>query len=105
MDVKRPRFSDQEKLLVLEEAKKNGVQVTLEKFKVYPATYYSWKKKYTEMGVDGFKHGMSKEQLKEIKRLRKENETLKKLLAEKELEGHLQFELIKKKYPEVYKKS
>jgi putative transposase len=105
MDVKRPRFSDEEKLLVLEEAKKNGVQVTLEKFKVYPATYYSWKQKYAEMGKQGFGHGVTREHLKEIKHLRKENSILKKLLAEKELEVHLQFEMTKKKYPEVYRKS
>ena len=38
-------------------------------------------------------------------RLEKENATLKKLLAEKELEGHLKDELLKKKYAWARKKS
>lgn len=41
------------------------------------------------MGEDGFQHGMTPAQLKKIRRLEKENEILKKLLAEKKLEGRL----------------
>ncbi len=43
-------------------------------------------------------HGANKERLKEVKRLRKENEMLKQIIAEKELESKLKDELIKKKY-------
>lgn len=50
------------------------------------------------MGEDGFRHGITPAQIKEIKRLEKENQLLKKLLAEKEMEGQLKDELIKKKY-------
>jgi len=39
---------------------------------------------------------MTPAHLKEIKRLEKENNLLKKLLAEKELEGHFKDELLKK---------
>jgi putative transposase len=46
---------------------------------IYPATYYSWKKKFETMGEAGFRHGMTPAQLKEIKRLEKENDMLKKL--------------------------
>ncbi len=49
------------------------------------------------MQFSGFRYGMTPEHLKEIKRLEKENNLLKKLLAEKELEGHLKDELLKKK--------
>lgn len=105
MDVKKRRFTKEDKIRILQEAEENGVKATLDKFGVYPATYYSWKKKYTEMGEAGFRHGMTTKHLKEIRRLEKENDVLKKLLAEKELEGHLKMELLKKKYPEVYKKN
>jgi putative transposase len=47
---------------------------------------------------------MTIEHLKEIKRLEKENSLLKKLLAEKELEGHLKDEMLKKKYAWARKK-
>ena len=92
------KFTKEEKLLVLKEAEEKGVKDTLEKNGIYPATYYSWKKKYEQMGEMGFRHGMTPEHIKEIKRLEKENALLKKLLAEKELEGHLKTELLKKKY-------
>lgn len=97
--MKKRTFSKEEKLKVLEEAKSNGVQATLDKYGVYPATYYSWKKKYETMGEKGFRHGMTPAHLKEIRRLEKENGLLKKLLAEKEIESHLKDDLLKKKYP------
>jgi putative transposase len=92
------KFTKEEKLHVLQEAKEKGVKETLEKHGIYPATYYSWRSKYEQMGEMGFRHGMTPDHIKEIKRLEKENAILKKLLAEKELEGHLKTELIKKKY-------
>ncbi len=95
---KRRTFSKETKLSILKEAKENGVSATLLKHGIYPVTYYSWKKKYEQMGEAGFRHGMTPEHLKEIKRLEKENALLKKLLAEKELEGHLKSELLKKKF-------
>jgi len=93
----RRTFSKERKLAILEEARKEGVTETLSKHGIYPSTYYSWKRKYEAMGDSGFSHGMTPKHLKEIKRLEKENSLLKKLLAEKELEGHLKDELLKKK--------
>jgi putative transposase len=91
-------FTKEQKLQLLKEASENGVTTTLEKHGIYPATYYSWRKKFEQMGEAGFRHGMTPKHIKEIKRLEKENELLKKLLAEKEIEGHLKSELLKKKY-------
>lgn len=98
MSMQKRKFTKEEKLQILEEASLQGVQATLDKHGLYPATYYSWKKKLETMGEAGFRHGMTPEHLKEIKRLEKENEQLKLLLAEKELEGRLKDELIKKRY-------
>lgn len=103
--MKKRTFSKEEKLKILEEAQKHGVQATLDKHGIYPATYYNWKKKHESMGEAGFRHGMTPEHLKEIKRLEKENDLLKKLLAEKDLEAHLKDELLKKKYPWPKKKN
>lgn len=91
-------FTKEQKLQILKEALEKGIKITLERHGIYPTSYYSWKKKYETMGEAGFRHGMTPEHIKEIKRLEKENELLKKLLAEKELEGHLKTELLKKKY-------
>lgn len=38
-------FSKEEKLAIIKEASINGVTPTLEKHGIYPASYYSWKKK------------------------------------------------------------
>lgn len=105
MSAEKPRKNKEEKLQILKEASQNGVTLTLEKYGVYPATYYTWKQKYEDMGEDGFRHGMTPDQLKEIKRLQKENQQLKELLITKELESKLKDELIKKKYASVKRRS
>ena len=56
---------------------------------------------YGEQGMD---HKRIKDAQKAISQLEKENEQLKLLLAEKELEAKLKDELLKKKYPELRKK-
>ena len=96
--MQKRKFTKEQKLEILEEASMQGVQATLDKHGLYPTTFYSWKKKFETMGEAGFRHGMTPEHIKEIKRLEKENEQLKLLLAEKELEGRLKDELLKKKY-------
>ncbi|MCK9292275.1 MAG: transposase [Bacteroidales bacterium] len=103
-EMEKRKFSKDEKLQIIKEAGEQGVTITLGKYGIYPATFYSWKKKFETMGEEGFRHGMTVEHLKEIKRLEKENSMLKKLLAEKELEGRLKDEMIKKKYAQQLKK-
>ncbi len=98
------RWSKDQKIMIMKEASTNGVRQTLEKYGVYPATYYSWKKKYEEMGEEGFAHGMTKQRLARINELEQEVDCLKQLLAEKELESRLKDELLKKKYPKVRRK-
>jgi len=105
MSMQKRKFTKEEKLQILEESKINGVKATLEKHSLYPATFYSWRKKLQSMGEEGLSHGMTSGQLKEIRRLEKENDLLKKIIAEKELESKLKDELLKKKYPLMRKKN
>ena len=96
------KFTKKEKLQITSEAKKKGVKLTLEKYDLYPATYYYWKKKLEQTGEGGLDHGgMTKATRLELKNLKKENQALKILLAEKELESKLKDELLKKKYPNL----
>lgn len=97
------KFTKEEKLAIIREANENGVKVTLAKYDLYPATYYYWKKKLIVDGEDGLNHRTMKQHQAEIKKLEKENEVLKILLAEKELEGKLKDDMLKKKYPELRK--
>jgi putative transposase len=98
MMMNKRTFTKEEKLRIIKEASEQGVKVILEKYDLYPATYYSWKNKFEQMGEMGLQHGMNPKHLKRIRELEKENSALKQLLAEKELEGKLKSELLKKKY-------
>jgi putative transposase len=98
MMMKKRTFTKEEKIRIVNEAAEKGVTVTLEKYGIYPAAYYSWKKKLNLMGTEGLEHGMTPEHQKRIRQLEKENALLKQLLAEKELEGRLKSDLLKKKY-------
>lgn len=95
------KFTKVEKLAIIEESKSKGVKVTLAKYDLYPATFYYWKKNLVVYGEKGLDHKLLKDRDSTIKELEKENEALKILLAEKELEGKLKDEMIKKKYPEM----
>ena len=96
--MEKRKFTVDQKLAILKEASENGVTVTLEKHGIFPATYYQWKKKLDTMGVEGFNHGMTPEQLKRIRELEKENQFLKEIIIQKELEGKMKDELLKKRY-------
>jgi putative transposase len=50
------------------------------------------------MGEEGFHHGMTPQHLKRIRELEKENNALKQLLAEKELDNKMKGDLLKKKW-------
>jgi len=95
------KFTKEEKLAIIREAAEEGVKVTLAKYDLYPATYYYWKKKLLVHGESGLDHQTVKQLQGRMKVLEKENEQLKLLLAEKELENRLKDELLKKKYPDL----
>jgi putative transposase len=94
------KFSKEEKLAIINEAERNGQKLTLEKYDIYASTFYYWKRKLLVYGESGLSHKKTKDREQMIKKLEKENESLKILLGEKELESKLKDELLKKKYPE-----
>ena len=87
----------EEKISILKDIKKTGVVEGCRKHGIYATTYYDWKKKYEEKGADGLVPRYGRKEAGELKKVKKENERLKKLLAEKELELSIQGELLKKK--------
>ena len=102
--MEKRKFTKEEKLNILKEASEQGVKQTLEKYSLFPASYYAWKNKMETMGEEGFSHGMTPDQLKRIRELEKENKLLKEILIQKELEGKLKGELLKKKLATEKKK-
>lgn len=55
MDMKKRTFTIEEKLKIIKEASENGIDVTLKKYGIYKASYYSWKRKFEQMGEEGVK--------------------------------------------------
>jgi len=99
----RKKFSTEEKLKIIQEVKEQGVKTTLDKYGVYPATNYEWKRKLEATGEKGLEWGMTPEHLKEIRRLEKENQQLKQIVADQQLQSDLKDKLLKKKYPRARK--
>jgi len=59
--MEKRKFSKKEKLSILKKASEQGEKNTLDKYGLYPSTYYSWKKKFESMGEAGFRQGMPPE--------------------------------------------
>lgn len=78
--MEKRKFTKEEKLKIIKGASEQGVKLTLEKYSVFPASYYAWKKKMETMGEDGFSHGMTPDQLRRIREPRRKISYLKRLL-------------------------
>lgn len=104
--MKKRKWSKSEKLKILREAKKEGVQVTIRKYGVYPSTYYNWRKKYEIDGETGIEDtAVRRKKDKYIRKLENQVSLLKELLAEREMEIALRDELLAKKYPWAKRKT
>lgn len=90
-------WSIEQKVSIIKEAETLGVVETCRKHGIYPTLYYDWKKKFDLGGEAALQPGYRKREQRDMKKLEKENERLKKLLAEKELEVQMKTELLKKK--------
>jgi putative transposase len=93
----RKTWSIEEKVSILKEAETNGIVETCRKHGIYSTTFYDWKRKFEKGGPEGLRPNYSKRESADYRRLEKENDLLKKLLAEKELEIGVKTELLKKK--------
>lgn len=98
------KFTQLEKLNIIKEVREKGLQQTLLKYDLYPATYYYWKRKYESYGEIGLNHKKNRDQDKIHKLLLAENQRLKLILADRELELEMKNQLLKKMYPETKKK-
>ena len=95
--TERRRWKVEEKLAIIKEIMENNKVVgTCRKYSVDPGMYYKWKESYNTFGLDGLKPHYRRME-PGVRKLMKENEKLKKLLAEKELENALLSESLKKK--------
>ena len=102
LDMEKHKWTLEEKLKIINEAKAEGVRVTLAKYGIFPATFYAWKRKLLVDGPEGLKEGGRRKNYKaRIDELEQKVSLLQELLAEAQIELALKDELLKKKYPKL----
>ena len=93
----RRKWKAEEKLAIIKEIEETGKVIeTCRKYSISNGMYYKWKEAYNTFGLDGIKSHKTRIGY-DVRKLKAENERLKKLLAEKELENALLSETLKKK--------
>jgi len=100
--MKRRKHSKEFKLQVVKEALEVGNKALVaRRYELSPNLVQRWVKAYEEghLGQETIPHSSSAE----VKRLEEENEQLKKLLGEKDLEIAILRDLVKKKNPHLLK--
>ena len=96
MSLHRKKWSISQKEEILIYAEQHGVAHASREHNVSSATIYNWKNKVAQLGTDGLAFGSKTSHELELARLRKENDELKKIVAEKELVLRVKDSLLKK---------
>jgi putative transposase len=76
--MKRARFTDEQIVRILQEADRAPVAEVAKRHGVSEPSIYAWRKKFGDMGTDD---------VKRLKQLERENNRLKKISAEQDLDG------------------
>ena len=90
----KPRGAE-EKAGIIQEAAEHGMAQTCRKYNISQKTYYQWRDKFTSGGLEALRPQKTVTD-PELINLRRENERLKRLVAEKELVISVKDDLIKK---------
>ncbi len=85
--MKSNKYSIEKIIQILSEAKMDSISSVCRKYNICSTTFYRWQKTYS---------GFSTDQAKKLAILEQENDSLKKLVADKELENFALREFIKK---------
>lgn len=88
--MKKSRFTEQQVVRILAEGDQGEKTVTeiCREHGISSATYYNWRRRFRGMGV---------EEVREYRKLKRENARLKKLLADREIEIDALQEVVRKK--------
>jgi putative transposase len=87
--MKRARFTNEQIVRILQEADQSPVVEVAKHHGVSEPSIYAWRKKFGDLGADD---------VKPLKQLEQENNRLKKILAERDLEIEVMKEIAAKKW-------
>lgn len=91
----RRKWTEAEKLLIIQEAEQHGVAETLRRHNVAPSLFHRWRRAYNGEGMEGLKPKYRTVD-PEVRQLQQENERLKRIIANQALELEFKTELLKK---------
>jgi|SRR5690242_437339 putative transposase len=97
MSRQRRKWSESEKLQIIQEAEQNGLTETLRKYNVAQSLFHRWRRAYNGEGMEGLQPKYHRVD-PEVKRLQQENERLKKIIAKQALEIDFKDDLLKKSH-------
>ena len=98
MGSHRKRWSQEEKLEIIQQAEKSGVSRASREYGVSPTSIYKWKSLYEDHGIEGLlaRRDQPRGHELEMRQLNRQIEQLKLALADKVLEVQIKDELLKK---------
>ena len=97
MKKHQKRWTVSEKLEIINYSKTNGVTKASREYNVSSGSIYKWRDAYEKEGESGLSKSKGTDSTAlENRRLKRENDALKKLVAEKELRLRIQEEMLKK---------
>src|SRR4029077_17997073 len=91
----RRKFTPEERLVIIQEADREGKQETLRKYNLAPSLFDRWRHKYLSGGIEGLKTRYRRID-PEVRTLQEENERLKRIVAKQAIELEVKTELLKK---------
>jgi len=92
---KRRTFTPEDRLNILQEARKEGRMETIRKYNLSPSLFDRWRSMYETGGIDGLKNHHKRVD-PVIRELEEVNERLKRIVANQALELEFKTELLKK---------
>ncbi len=97
MSIIKRKWSEAQKLQIIQEVSQHGLQETLRKYNLSQSLFHKWRRAYNGEGMQGL-HPKYKVTGPATRQLEQENERLKRIVAKQALEIEFKDELLKKSH-------
>jgi putative transposase len=97
MSIIKRKWSEAQKLQIIQEVEAYGLQETLRKYNLSQSLFHKWRRAYNGEGMQGLK-SRYKTIDPSVRQLEQENERLKRIIAKQALEIEFKDELLKKSH-------